>query len=336
MKKNFSLIYKTSFENDSFSKLQHFCRELISKEPEKIFNSSDFNLISEKCLISLIKHDNIQKNVIQVWEHVLEWGIAQNPGLPSDPSSYSKDDFITLKNTLQHLISSINFYKLTSEEFLDNVYPYKKIIPKEPREKLIKHFLKPNVQSIENLNSSKSIDSRIITIQHAELISKWIDRLEITDKMKSSYEFNLILRGSRDGFSPSKFHEICDYQSHTITIIKVKDSNEILGGYNPIIWKSDSGFGSTKDSFIFSFKNKENIKNCILSRISEDLEECAIFNNMNYGPSFGAGCDLKLCGDNCYDKSAYYHTRCYNKPIRESNCQFIVEEYEVFQIIKID
>ncbi|RGB23351.1 hypothetical protein C1646_728702 [Rhizophagus diaphanus] len=53
--------------------------------------------------------------------------------------------------------------------------------------------------------------------------------------MKNSYEFKLILRGSRDEFSPSsKFHEICDNQFHTITIIKVKDSNEILGGYNPI------------------------------------------------------------------------------------------------------
>ncbi|EXX57948.1 uncharacterized protein OCT59_001202 [Rhizophagus irregularis] len=336
MEQNCSLIYKTSFENDSFSKLQHFCRELISKEPEKIFNSNDFNSISEECLISLIQHDNIQMDVIQIWEHILKWGIAQNPELPSDPSNYSKDDFITLKNTLQRLISSIKFNNLNSEEFLDNVYPYKKLIPKELREDLIKHFLNPKNQSIENLNNSKSIDSRIITIQHTELISKWIDRLEITDEMKSSYEFNLILRGSHDGFSPNKFHEICDNQSHTITIIKVKDSNEILGGYNPIIWKSDSGFGSTKDSFIFSFKNKENIKNCILSRISEDLEDCAIFNCMNYGPSFGAGCDLKLCGDNCYDKSAYYHTRCYNKPIRESNCQFFVEEYEVFQIMKID
>ncbi|CAB4403727.1 unnamed protein product [Rhizophagus irregularis] len=330
MEQNFNLIYKTSFENGSFLELQNFCRELISKEPEKIFNSKDFNSISEECLISLIQHDNIQMNYIKVWEHVLKWGIAQNPELPLDPSSYSKDNFITLKNTLQRLISFVNFYNLNSEEFLNNVYPYKKIIPKELRENLVKYFLNPNNQSI----NSKSIDSRIITIQHTELISKWIDRLEITDKMKSSYEFNLILRGSRDGFSPNKFHEICDNQSHTITIIKVKDSNEILGGYNPIIWKSDGGFDTTKDSFIFSFKNKENIKNCILSRISAYLEDCAIFNNMDYGPSFGAGCDLKLYGDNCYDQSEYRHTRCYNKPIRETNGHFSVEEYEVFQITK--
>src|SRR5581483_97550 len=48
MKQNFNLIYQTSFENDSFLKLQSFCKELMTKEPEKIFQSIDFISISEK------------------------------------------------------------------------------------------------------------------------------------------------------------------------------------------------------------------------------------------------------------------------------------------------
>jgi len=51
------------------------------------------------------------------------------------------------------------------------------------------------------------------------------------------------------------FHNICDKQSRTVTIVKIKGSSEILGGYNPIEWKSDYTWGVTKDSFIFSFKN---------------------------------------------------------------------------------
>ena len=244
MEQNFNLIYQTSFENDSFLKLQNFCAELMSKEPEKIFKSIDFNSISEKCLISLIQQENFQMNVVQIWENVLKWGIAQNPELPSDPSNYSKDDFNTLKNTLQQCVPFINFFDLTSEEFLNKVYPYKKIIPKELRENLIKYFLhqpnnKPEPKITKEIILKTSIDSRIITFQYAELISKWIDKLEITDNVKNSYKFKLILRGSRDGFSSRKFHEICDNKSHTILIIKVKNSNEILGGYNPIIWRPD-------------------------------------------------------------------------------------------------
>ncbi|CAB4403734.1 unnamed protein product [Rhizophagus irregularis] len=333
MEQNFNLIYKTSFDNDSFLKLQDFCTELISKEPDKIFNSVDFISISEKCLISLIQHKNIQKNVIQVWEHVLKWGIAQNSELTSDPSSYSKDDFINLKNNLQQFIPFINFFNLTSKEYLDKVYPYKKVIPKDLRENLFKYFMdqqnnnpeQPKITTKET--SSKSIDSKIITIQHAELISKWIDRLEITDKIKNSYEFKLILRGSRDGFSSQKFHEICDNQSHTITIIKVKNSNEILGGYNPIVWKSDYGHDITKDSFIFSFKNKENIEDYILSRVKD--EEHAILNSSFLGPTFGID-SLSFYGKN---RGCCFYSGRYDKSIRET-VDFPVEEYEIFQIIK--
>ncbi|GBB96634.1 hypothetical protein RclHR1_00280026 [Rhizophagus clarus] len=38
IEQNFNMIYRTSFEADSFSVLQNFCTELMSKQPEKIFN----------------------------------------------------------------------------------------------------------------------------------------------------------------------------------------------------------------------------------------------------------------------------------------------------------
>ena len=79
MEENFDLIYKTSFENDSFLELQKLCTKLMSKEPEKIFKSLDFTSISENSLISLIQHDNLQISEVQVWEYVLKWGLVQNP-----------------------------------------------------------------------------------------------------------------------------------------------------------------------------------------------------------------------------------------------------------------
>ncbi|GBC06516.1 hypothetical protein RclHR1_00690006 [Rhizophagus clarus] len=370
MEQNFSLIYQTSFKNDSFLELQKFCTELMSKEPEKIFNSPDFTSISEKSLICLAQNDNLQMSDIKIWEHVLKWGIAQNPGLPSDPSSYSNDDFVALKNTLQQCIPLIKFIRFTSKEFLNKVYPYKMIMPEKLYENLNKWFLNndynpsnnlepqmvkeisykmnnneynPNskleLEKVKEINheinndynpnskleSQIIIDSKIITHQHAELISKWIDKLEITDKMKNLYEFKLILRGSRDGFTPEKFHEICDNQSNTVSIIKVKNSDEILGGYNPIEWKS-SGYGVTKDSFIFSFTNKENVSSHIISRVK--YEKNALNFSPNLGPSFGIG-DISICkfNRNCCKR------RSYEENIRETKGRFSTEEYEVFQAI---
>src|SRR5205814_1009261 len=78
MMQNFNLTYQISFEN-AFLELQKFCTELMSKEPKRIFESLDFISISEKSLITLIQHDNIQLGKVQVWEYVLKWGLAQNP-----------------------------------------------------------------------------------------------------------------------------------------------------------------------------------------------------------------------------------------------------------------
>jgi hypothetical protein len=333
MEENFNLICQTSFENDSFLELQKFCTHLTSEEPEKIFESPNFSSIPEKLLITVIKSDNIQMEEIQVWEHVLRWGLAQNPELPSDPTNFSKEDFDNLKNSLKNCIPYIKFHNLSSDEFSEKVLPYRKILSEELYEDLLKHFLDSNNQPIKKSRIPKEtdIDSKIITFQHVELITKWIDKLEITDEIKNTYKFKLLLRGSRDGFTADKFHEICDNQSNTVTIIKVEDSNEILGGYNPIAWEQgesdDSSYlnsGTAKNSFIFSFKNCYDIKSYILSRVKDVYH--AIWNSSLLYSSFGSG-DLALIGNigKCSNGN-------YEKHIRETADEFIVEEYEVFQI----
>ena len=64
MEQNFDLIYQTSFENDSFSELQKYCTDLITKGPDKIFKSPNFSSIPEKLLVSIIQNDNLQVNFV--------------------------------------------------------------------------------------------------------------------------------------------------------------------------------------------------------------------------------------------------------------------------------
>ncbi|GET03456.1 carbohydrate-binding module family 13 protein [Rhizophagus clarus] len=341
IEQNLDLIYRTCFENDSFLDLQKYCKDLISNEPDKLFGSPNFTLIPEKLLISVIQHNNLQMSEIQVWEHVLKWGIAQNSGkLPSNIEDYSKEDFSTLKSTLQQCIPHIRFYNLTSKEFAEKVFPYKKVLPKELCKNLLLTLLNPDDRKGESKPripkniESRDIDSNIITSQHVNIISKWVDRLETTDELTYPYEFKLLFRGSRDGFCPDKFHEICDLRSRTVTIVKVKDSNEILGGYNPLEWKSINRYSTTKDSFIFSFNNKDRNEDYILSRIKD--YQYAIDNRSHYGPSFGNG-DLIIWGldINTFDNYCNVHKNSYEKSIRETEDRFFVEEYEVFRLMKI-
>ena len=91
---------------------------------------------------------------------------------------------------MQQFIPFIKFFNLNPKESLNKVYSYRKVLPKELRENLIKHFIDHDFKrqndkvgpKITEEVSSKGIDSRIITSQHAELISKWIDRLEIIER----------------------------------------------------------------------------------------------------------------------------------------------------------
>ena len=341
LEQNFSLVYQTSFEHDSFLKLQQFCTDIVTNEPDKIFKSADFNLISEKSLVALIKNDNLKVSSAQVWEHVIKWGLAQNPGLPSDLASFSNDDFNALRGTLQQCIPFVKFYNLSSKEFMDKVLPYRKILPEELYEDLLKAFLSlsdPNKRPSDNTdkeidldgeNDLNIIDSKIITFQHVELISKWIDKLEIKDEIKNSYKFKLLFRRShKDGLIGENFHKICDNKSYIVIIVKVKDSNEILGGYNPIEWKSGSSWSNAKDSFIFSFKNVDKIDDYILSRVKDRKK--AVSNIKHYGPSFGDG-DLTVLG---YLNAGFCKKNSYEIPIRETKNLFSIDKCEVFQVVQ--
>ena len=67
---------------------------------------------------------------MKILKRVIFRGIAQNPELPSDSSSYSKDDFNTLKNNLQQCIPSIKFFNFNHKEFLNKVFRIEKFYQK--------------------------------------------------------------------------------------------------------------------------------------------------------------------------------------------------------------
>src|SRR6266542_2620113 len=128
MEQHFELIHRTSYQSNYSLEIQKFYTDLMVKSPEKIFKSFDFTSLPEKSLIQLIKRDDLQMKEIEVWEHVLKWGLAQNPTLLPDPNTWSDDDFKTMENTLQHCLSLARFFSLSSIEFLLKVRPYKKLL----------------------------------------------------------------------------------------------------------------------------------------------------------------------------------------------------------------
>ncbi|GES93617.1 hypothetical protein GLOIN_2v1773702 [Rhizophagus clarus] len=243
---NFELAHRISFQSDNLSEIQQYCTNLMAKSPEKIFNSFDFISLPEKSLIKLIKRDDLQMKEIEVWEHVLKWGLSQNSTLIQDPDTWNDDDFVAMKNTLQHCLPLIRFFSLSSKEFLQKVDPYKKLLKPQLYKDLLNSYMNPdsipddNISLPRNIHIDGVIDSIIVNLNIVSVISRWIDKVDVNCKFSHlrefylPYKFKLLIRGSRDGFTAKKFHTLCDNKPITVTFIKIKSAEEIIGGYNPL------------------------------------------------------------------------------------------------------
>jgi hypothetical protein len=82
--------------------------------------------------------------------------------------------------------------------------------------------------------------------------------------------FNLLWRGTRDGFTAREFHRRCDGRANTLTVILDTDGN-VFGGFTPVEWESRLwNWKSGKDdncwkgddslrSFLFTLRNPHGV-----------------------------------------------------------------------------
>ncbi|RHZ89895.1 hypothetical protein Glove_9g181 [Diversispora epigaea] len=356
LKSHFSFVYHSIFLNNNFKDLENFCNDIVAKYPNLIFDSDDFTSLQESALVSLLKRDDIQMEEGKIWEYTIKWGISQNPTLPTNLEEWNKENFLTLKITLQQCLPYIRFFHISGDDILDKVKPYKKILDKQLWEDLMQQFISSDrpIKSVilparsvlipELPTRVKEPFSTIISDEHAAEISSWIDRKTTAyPSTNYSYEFQLILRGSKDGFSPPTFWNMCHGHTGTVVIIKVKGTDEILGGYNPLMWdntKNDNTYTymHTNDSFIFSLKNG-NIQNSILSRVSSPQYALVYYGKSyqnSYGPNFGGGSLYMYSSVSNFttnNESYSNYSGHYEKQIRTTN-RFSIVDYEVFKVNK--
>ncbi|RHZ87562.1 hypothetical protein Glove_33g161 [Diversispora epigaea] len=357
LKTHFSLVYRSIFIKENFKNLENFCNDIVVKYPNLIFDSSDFTSLPESALLSLLKRDDLQMKEVEIWDYVIKWGIAQNPTLPTNLGDWAEENFLTLKTTLQQCLPYIRYFHITNIEIYDKIRPYKKILDKQLWEDVKQHQVAPDRPIKSNILPARSVlntelpprtyepFSTIISEEHAAEISSWIDRKTAAYSTTDiPYKFELILRGTRDGFAPQTFWNICHGHACTIVVAKVKGTDEILGGYNPLAWdntldRNSSIWMETKDSFVFSLKNG-NIQNSIISRVKDTgyaILKVTKKNQKEYGPFFGYGfsfysqvsnfnLDCLSFGDN---RNNYYEKR-----VMTSSDRFSIENYEVFKVLR--
>jgi hypothetical protein len=146
----------------------------------------------------------------------------------------------------------------------------------------------------------------------------WIDSLIVSDfpplfEEFRAKHFNLLWRGSRDGFTAKEFHLRCDGRANTLTLIADTDGN-IFGGFTPVKWESSApgeAYGLYKGdnsgrSFLFTLRNPHGAPPRQFALTAERKQE-AINCGSAYCTVFGGenSCDI-VVKDNCNTNRSSY------------------------------
>ncbi|CAJ0860582.1 4554_t:CDS:2 [Entrophospora sp. SA101] len=219
-----------------------------------------------------------------------------------------------LEKTLNKCIPLIRYFHISGDDYFKKVFPFKRILPKSLKKDIYGYFLSANYRpkSIILPPRISPIDSTIVTNKHASMIEFWMQNLinsnitigttiinnsnpinpitnHGTHSKRLDYDWNLLFRASRDGFTSGDFHSKCDNKGSSIVLIKMRGHPQIIGGYNPVGWyTSRCGYHPTEDSFIFSMNFDENNnfdKCCKLNRVKNS--NFAIYHDPSRGPTFG-------------------------------------------------
>ena len=172
----------------------------------------------------------------------------------------------------------------------------------------------------------------IQTFLHSKILSKIEDIIKLKELISDNpIKFNLLYRGSRDGFNASSFLKKCEKKGATVTLIST-DAEKILGGYIEDEWGS-STHSSKNNAFLFLLNENEKY-------VFKDKTTMPFFHTHN---SFGfAGSELSI-SDNC--NQGLYSSCVFGiaytileddqdlKNPKKESFKFKAEEVEVFQVI---
>ncbi|KAG9298593.1 hypothetical protein G9A89_006582 [Geosiphon pyriformis] len=289
LEENFATLQKISFMHDSFKKLQKFCTEIAPKNPAIVFNLQDLTFLSENALFSILTRDDLNIEKSKIWEKILEWGVAKvNKNIQKKVLYWIDDNFNAFMESIERLLPLIRFFNISSVDF------YHKNLTWTLYEDLLHHYLVPgsHQESIDAQPLLLNIDSKLLRSHNIKQLDHWIQGKNTPFEHQLGYDFKLLLRGSQDGFTPADFHRLCDYKGATISIIKVKGSGQIIGGFNSQSWHSREQQIDGKGSFIFSLED-DKAENAILSKF---VTGNGAYGGTGWGPYFGYD-NLRLGGN---------------------------------------
>src|SRR5437763_5012480 len=214
-------------------------------------------------------------------------------------------------NTLKEFLYLIRYQDISNEDFSDKIVPYQMLFPKDLWDNVLRYYLVPSRQQTLNLNLLPSRKSKIETmysrLESTTIINKklillfasWIDKKSTpySSPKEVKYEFKLLYRSSRDGLKSEIFHQKCDNINKTLVVAKVQNTDQLVGGYNPLNWNGNRIYKRTSESYI---SNSNDVNTAQLSYVINNDYDYAIYCYPSCLPYFVRGTDIYFCLNSNY------------------------------------
>jgi uncharacterized coiled-coil protein SlyX len=173
------------------------------------------------------------------------------------------------------------------------------------------------------------------------------DVLALLDEFRHK-KWQLLWRGSRDGFGARDFHSRCDGHANTLTLIEDVSGN-VFGGFTPVEWESRVWNRKTREqnnclkgddslkSFLFTLANPHNISPRKFA-LKAEKKHLAIYCDSECGLSFSDGigicnnCNANAGSDTGLGFVYTNDTGMDGKTVFTGSQYFKVKEIEVFEI----
>ena len=134
-----------------------------------------------------------------------------------------------------------------------------------------------------------------------KLTDKFMDQLEQWIG-KGPKKFDLLYAITRDGCNTTTFHQKCDNQGPTVTVL-YNQQGSIYGGYTAASWDQSNQYKNDATAFLFRLQyNNGSATNKFPCKNPGE----AIYAYSSYGPTFGGGHDLNAFSGTINNSGGYF------------------------------
>ncbi|CAB4384784.1 unnamed protein product [Rhizophagus irregularis] len=298
--------------------LQKICVKIICSNPEFLFESDKFINLPDYLLETILERDDLNLKESEIWDILINWVLAQN----MRQQAFNLNQIIPVGTILRRFIHLIDFFEISSNDYFHKLSRYEDILPHKLREDILNFYLNTRYEPTPTMYMPRCLkprpDSTIINRRHVTLFSNWIDRCS----GNITHKFDLIYKASRDGSTPKDFHAKCDNKGAALIVIKISDSEKIVGGYNPLGWDSSGITKPAMNSYIFKFSERRKLQTANIS-YSNGNPQSIICNSDIFGFNDLYNYNCTWIGSN---PSSYPKLDGLPKGV------FYVDDYEVFQV----